>query len=132
MQKQKRLFMEAQAVISHLFIRVLCLIIVEYECLMRILEASGRDYTLGNRFLVLSFIIAAILCSLFPRKKWGYIIGIVTAAFNIIVKFYFVFSGHEHYPYWPIVWIGHSVVIIYFCIQGLLVIRSKQSLPHPE
>lgn len=127
MKLKNRLFMEAQAVISHSLIRALCLIIVEYECLMRILESSGKDYTTGNWLLASCYTLAAILCFFFPRKKWGYFIGIGAGAFNILIKFYFVFAGHEHYPYWPIVWISHSAVIMYFCIQGLLAIRSKQS-----
>ena len=119
------LFPEAQAAISHLFIRAICQFIVEYECAMRILEASGRDYRTGNSVMAAVYTLAGILCIVFPKKVYGYIIGIGTALLNIAIKFYFVFSGHEHYPYWPIVWISHCCVIIYFCVQGILASRRE-------
>ena len=126
MKFKKQLTMETQAVISHLLVRVLCLLIIEYECLMRVLEASGKDYQTGNWILASAFTIAAILCFFYPEKIWGYAIGIGFALFNIIVKFYFVITGHEHYPYWPIVWISQCLIILYFCIRAVLTIRHNK------
>lgn len=116
--------METQAVISHLVIRALCLIIIEYECLMRILEATGKNYQTGNWMLAIAFTAAAALCFFYPKKIWGYAIAIGFALFNIVVKFYFVFSGHEHYPYWPVVWISQCAIIIYFCIKSIRANRA--------
>lgn len=119
------LFPDAQAAISHLFVRAICQFIVEYECAMRILEASGRDYRTGNAVMAGVYTLAGILCIIFPKKMHGYIVGIGTALLHIAIKFYFVFSGHEHYPYWPIVWITHCCVIIYFCVQAILASRRE-------
>lgn len=119
MKIKNTLGMETQAVITHLVVRVLCLIIVEYECLMRILEATGKNYQTGNWILASAFTTAAVLCFFFPKKIWGYAIGIGFALFNIGVKLYFVITGHEHYTYWPIVWISQCLIIIYFCIKGI-------------
>jgi len=119
MKLKNKLTMEIQAVISHLILRALCLLIIEHECLMRIFEATGKNYQTGNWILTSGFTIAAILCFFYPKKIWGYAIGISFALFNIIVKLYFVIAGHEHYPYWPIVWISQCLIILYFCIKAL-------------
>jgi hypothetical protein len=53
------------------------------------------------------------------NRKIGLIIGTSAGIFNIIVKIIIVVSGHEHYPYWPIVWITQSAIVIYFCYKAL-------------
>jgi len=37
---------------------------------------------------------------------------------NVIVKIIIVATGHEHYPYYPIVWITQSSMVIYFCYKA--------------
>lgn len=131
MKVQNRYTMETQAAVSHMFLRVLCLLIIEYECLQRILEATGQDYQKGNWLLASGFAVSAILCLVYPAKIWGYLAGIGFAIFNIAVKCYFVIAGHEHYPFWPIVWISQCLVIFYFCVKGIQMVRKSREMATP-
>lgn len=113
----KKLRSETQAAMSHLVLRVLCLLIIEYDCARLVQQSSGKSVVIGNYILAslfgLGFIVSII------HRRIGLIIGMSAGIFNIIVKIIIVISGHEHYPYWPIVWITQSAMVTYFCYRAL-------------
>jgi hypothetical protein len=106
---------ETLAAMSHLLLRALCLLIIEYECVL-FFQQRNRALIFNSclaSIFVLGFIISMI------NRRIGLIIGMGAGIFNIIVKIIIVASGHEHYPYWPIVWITQSAMVTYFCYRAL-------------
>jgi hypothetical protein len=110
---------ESQAAISHLILRILCLLIVEHECARLVQESSGTPAIAGNYVLAALFLLAAVLCIIMPNKVVGYATGIIVATINIVAKVFIIFAGHEHFPYYPIVWISQCLLVVYFCYQAL-------------
>lgn len=110
---------ESQAAISHLVLRILCLLIVEHDCARLVQESSGTPAIAGNYILGALFLFAALLCIIMPNKAAGYATGMIVAAINIAAKVFIVFSGHEHFPYYPIVWITQCILVVFFCYQAL-------------
>ena len=113
----KKIRSETLAAMSHLLLRVLCLLIIEYDCARLVQQSSGRPAIIGNYILAslfgLGFIVSII------HRRIGLIIGMSAGIINIIVKIIVVISGHEHYPYWPIVWITQSAMVTYICYRAL-------------
>jgi hypothetical protein len=107
---------ETQAAMSHMLLRGLCMLIIEYDCARLIQEATGQPMIRGNIVLA-SLYVLGFLVSFFNRKV-GFIIGMVAGSINVIVKIVIVVTGHEHYPYYPIVWITQSMMVIYFCYKA--------------
>ena len=116
MKKFFQLKAEIQTALSHLLLRILCLLIIEYECANLVQQSSGTPAVMGN-YILSSLFAIALLLTLFKRKL-GLIIGMATGVINIIAKVVIIFSGHEHFPYYPIVWITQSVIVIYFCYKA--------------
>ena len=108
---------ETQAAMSHMLLRGLCMLIIEYDCARLIQGATGQPMIRGN-YVLASLYGLGFLVSFFNRKV-GFIIGIVAGSFNVIIKIVIVATGHEHYPYYPIVWITQSLMVIYFCYKVL-------------
>lgn len=108
---------EAKAAMSHLFLRVLCLLIIEYDCARLVQQSSGMPAVLGNYILASLFALGLILGLM--NRKIGWIIAMSAGAINILAKVIIVIRGHEHYPYFPIVWISQSAIVIYFCYKAL-------------
>jgi len=108
---------ETLAAMSHLLLRVLCLLIIEYDCARLVQQSSGRPAVIGN-YVLASFFGLGFIVSIIHRRI-GLIIGMSAGIFNIIVKIIIVVSGHEHYPYWPIIWITQSAMVTYFCYRAL-------------
>lgn len=118
---------ESQAAISHLVLRILCLLIVEHDCARLVQESSGTPAIAGNYILGSLFLFSAILCIIMPNKVVGYATGMIVAAINIAAKVFIVFSGHEHFPYYPIVWISQCLLVVYFCYQALKKTKSRKT-----
>jgi len=107
---------ETQAALSHLLLRVLCILIVEHDCAMLVQKSSGTPAVLGN-YVLASIFGLGLIVTLFHRKA-GLVIGMAAGIINIIVKVVIVTSGHEHFPLYPIVWITQSVLVTYFCYKA--------------
>ena len=116
--------LRSQAAISHLFLRILCLLIVEYECARLVQASSGTPALAGNYVLASLFSLALILCLMLPQQKIGYLIGLSVGTINIIAKIVIIISGHEHFPLYPIVWISQSLLVIYFCYRTLKAMKE--------
>lgn len=108
---------ETLAAMSHLLLRVLCLLIIEYDCARLVQQSSGRPAIVGNYILASLFGLEFIISIIY--RKIGLIIGMSAGIINIIVKIIIVISGHEHYLHWPIVWITQSAMVTYFCYRAL-------------
>ncbi|MCP4137080.1 MAG: hypothetical protein GY754_39290 [bacterium] len=104
---------ESKAAISHLLLRILCLLIIEYSCAQLVQESSGMPAVAGN--FVLSSIYGLGLILSVARIRFGYLIGMGAGGINLIAKIIIIFKGHEHFQYYPIVWITQSLIVIYFC-----------------
>ena len=37
---------------------------------------------------------------------------------SVIAKVIIIFGGHEHFPYYPIIWITQCVLVAYFCYMA--------------
>ena len=107
---------ETQAAMSHMLLRGLCMLIIEYDCARLIQQATGQPMIWGN-FVLASLYALGFLVS-FVNRKVGFIIGMVAGSINVIIKIIIVVTGHEHYPYYPIVWITQSLMVIYFCYKA--------------
>ena len=115
MNSLKKIRSETLAAISHLLLRALCLLIIEYEC-VQFFQPPSRALIFNSSLAavyLLGFIIVVI------NRKIGFIIGMIAGSINIIVKIIIVVSGHEHFPYWPVVWITQSAMVTYFCYRAL-------------
>lgn len=113
MKNLLRLKVEIQTALSHLLLRGLCMLIIEYECATLVQQSSGTPAVMGN-YILSSLYGIAFLTTLFKRKL-GLIIGMATGAINIIAKVLIIIRGHEHFPDYPIVWITQSAMVVYFC-----------------
>jgi hypothetical protein len=80
-------------------------------------SAAGQPMIRGN-FVLASLYGLGFLVGFFNRKV-EFIISIVAGSFNVIIRIVIVATGHEHYPYYPIVWITQSLTVIYFCYKAL-------------
>jgi hypothetical protein len=118
---------ETQAAMSHMLLRGLCMLIIEYDCARLIQEATGQQMIRGN-FVLASLYFLGFLVS-FINWKAGFIIGMVAGSFNVIIKIVIVATGHEHYPYYPIVWITQSLMVIYFCYKAF---KAEKVLVYAE
>jgi len=118
---------ETQAAMSHMLLRGLCMLIIEYDCARLIQEATGQQMIRGN-FVLASLYFLGFLVS-FINRKAGFIIGMVAGSFNVIIKIVIVATGHEHYPYYPIVWITQSLMVIYFCYKAF---KAEKVLVYAE
>jgi hypothetical protein len=107
---------ETQAAMSHMLLRGLCMLIIEYDCARLIQEATGQQTITGNYALASLYFLGFLVS--FVNRKVGFLIGMVAGSINVIVKVVIVASGHEHYPYYPIVWITQSLMVIYFCYRA--------------
>ena len=105
-----------QTAMSHLLLRVFCLMIIERECATLVQQSSGMPAIMGNYILASVFILAFLCC--FGNLKIGFMIGIIAGTINILAKIIIIINGHEHFPYYPIVWITQCLIIIYFCYRG--------------
>ena len=114
----------SQAAISHLFLRILCLLIVEHECARLVQASSGTPALAGNYVLASLFALALILSLMLPQRKIGYLIGLSAGTINIIAKIFIIISGHEHFPLYPIVWISQSLLVIYFCYRAFKAMKE--------
>jgi hypothetical protein len=112
----KKIKSETQAAMSHMLLRGLCMLIIEYDCARLIQQATGQPMIRGN-FVLASLYALGFLVS-FVNRKVGFIIGIVAGSINVIIKIIIVVTGHEHYPHYPIVWITQSLMVIYFCYRA--------------
>jgi hypothetical protein len=116
---------EAQAALSHLLLRVLCILIIEHACAQLVQQSSGTPAVAGNYVLAtlfgLGFVVALI------NRKIGFAIGIGAGIINIIVKMVVLISGHEHFPYYPVVWITQSVLVVFFCALACMAARRDKS-----
>ena len=118
---------ETQAAMSHMLLRGLCMLIIEYDCARLIQEATGQQMIRGN-FVLASLYFLGFLVS-FVNRNVGFIIGIIAGSINVIIKIVIVATGHEHYPYYPIVWITQSLMVIYFCYIAL---KAEKVLVYAE
>ena len=118
---------EAQAAMSHMLLRGLCMLIIEYDCARLIQETTGQPVIMGN--FVLSSLYALGFLVSFVNRKVGFIIGMVAGSINVIVKIVIVAKGHEHFPYYPIVWITQSLMVIYFCYKAF---KAEKTLVYAE
>jgi hypothetical protein len=109
--------------ISHTLLRVLCLLIIEYDCARLVEKSSGTPAVLGNYLLASVFGLGLVL--MLFRVKWGYMIGMFAGAVNVAVKVVIGITGHEHYPYWPIVWITQSLMVAYFSFMAYKSVRGE-------
>ena len=107
---------ETQAAMSHVLLRGLCMLIIEYDCARLIQQATSQPMIRGN-FVLASLYALGFLVS-FVNRKVGFIMGMVAGSINVIIKIIIVVTGHEHYPYYPIVWITQSLMVIYFCYKA--------------
>ncbi len=114
---------EDRAAMSHMLLRVLCILIIEYSCAQLVQQSSGTPAMIGNYILAGIFGLGLIV-SVFSRTI-GFIIGIGSGIINIIVKFIIIFAGHEHFPRYPIVWITQSALVVYFCAMALAAARIE-------
>jgi len=114
---------ETQAAMSHILIRALCLLIIEYECVQFFSPPSRA--LIFNSSLAAVYLLGFIIIMI--NRKIGFIIGIIAGSINIIVKIIVVVSGHEHFPYWPIVWITQSALVIYFCAVAFMAARRDNN-----
>jgi hypothetical protein len=108
---------------SHILIRALCLLIIEYECVQFFSPPSRA--LIFNSSLAAVYLLGFIIIMI--NRKIGFIIGIIGGSINIIVKIIVVVSGHEHFPYWPIVWITQSALVIYFCAVAFMAARRDNN-----
>jgi hypothetical protein len=107
---------EIQAAFSHLLLRTLCILIVEYDCARLVQQSSGAPAVVGNYILAALFGSALIL-SLINRKA-GLILGMSAGIINVAAKILIFITGHEHFPYYPVVWVMQSVMVAYFCFRA--------------
>ncbi len=105
-----------QAARSHLVLRILCLLIIEHECAQLVQKSSGTPAVLGNYILAAIFIGGLILS--FYNLKAGLMVGMIASGVNILAKIIIIFGGHEHFPYYPIVWITQNLLVFYFCFKA--------------
>ncbi len=105
-----------KSALSHLMLRILCLLIIEHECAQLVQESSGRPAVLGNYILASIYCLSLLLC--FNRMRIGLMIGIVASGVNVLAKIIIIFGGHEHFPYYPVVWITQSLLVAYFCFKA--------------
>ncbi len=107
---------ETQAAMSHLLLRTLCILIVEYDCARLVQQSSGTPAVIGN-YILASLFGSAFILSIINRKA-GFILGMSAGIINVAAKIVIAVSGHEHFPYYPIVWIMQSVMVAYFCFRA--------------
>lgn len=105
---------ETQAAMSHMLLRGFCMLIIEYDCARLIQAATGQQTILGNYVLAALYFLGFLVS--FINRKVGFLIGMAAGSINVIIKVVIVATGHEHYPYYPIVWITQSLMVIYFCV----------------
>ncbi len=117
MNSLRKIRSETLAAMSHLLLRALCLLIIEYECVLFFQQSLRNRAVIFNSSLASIFVLGFIISMI--NRRIGLIIGMSAGIFNIIVKIIIVVSGHEHYPYWPIVWITQSAMVTYFCYRAL-------------
>jgi hypothetical protein len=109
-----RLFsLPAQAALSHVFLRILVLLLVEGECARLVQQSSGKPAVLINFILIGIYSMAFVLAV--AKTSIGYLIGIFAGVINIMLKITVVFMGHEHFPNRPYLYIFQSLVVTYFC-----------------
>ena len=104
--------------LAHLLLRILCLLIIEHECAQLVQQSSGTPAVLGNYILASVYMVAFVLC--LAQMKAGLVIGIAASGINILAKIMIIAGGHEHFPYYPIVWITQCVLVAYFCYVALV------------
>jgi hypothetical protein len=107
---------EAQAAMSHMLLRALCMLIIEYDCARLIQKVTGMPAIAGNYFLTALYALGFLVS--FVNRKAGFVIGLIVGTMNVIVKVVIVVNGHEQYPYYPIVWITQSLMVVYFCYKA--------------
>lgn len=105
-----------QIALSHLLLRILCLLIIEHECAQLVQESSGTPAVMGNYILASIYSLGLILCMV--NLKAGLIVGMIASGINILAKVIIIFGGHEHFPYYPIVWITQCLLVAYFCYMA--------------
>ncbi|MHB8138981.1 MAG: hypothetical protein ACYDGO_11445 [Smithellaceae bacterium] len=114
-----------QAALSHLLLRVLCILIIEHACAQLVQQSSGTPAVAGN-YVLASLFGLGLIVALFNRKT-GFAIGIAAGIINILVKTVIVIAGHEHFPYYPIVWITQSALVAYFCAVAFMAARRDNN-----
>ncbi len=115
-----------QIALSHLLLRILCLLIIEHECAQLVQKSSGTPAVMGNYILASIYFFGSILCMV--NLKAGLIIGMIASGINILAKVIIILGGHEHFPYYPIVWITQCLFVGYFCYMALTHIPVKKKL----
>jgi len=111
---------------SHLLLRILCLLIIELECAQLVQKSSGAPAVLGNYILASIFLGGLILS--YYNVKAGLLVGMIASGINILAKVIIIFGGHEHFPYYPIVWITQSLLVAYFCFKA----HTNEGLSRPS
>ncbi len=99
--------------LSHLILRILVLLLVEGECAQLVQKSSGTPAVLGNFILTGIYALGFVLGA--AKLNMGYMIGMIAAVLNILIKVAVVIRGHEFFPYRPYLYIFQSLVVIYFC-----------------
>ena len=112
-----------QMALSHLLLRILCLLIIEHECAQLVQQSSGAPAVAGNYILACIYGIGFFLCLI--NLKVGLILGMAAAGINLTAKLIIIVGGHEHFPYYPVVWITQCVIVIYFCYLAFSSVRLK-------
>ncbi len=112
--------------LAHLLLRILCLLIIEHECAQLVQQSSGTPAVMGNYILASIYMLAFILCM--AHLKAGLVIGIVASGINILAKVIIIWGGHEHFPYYPVVWITQCALVAYFCYAALGRYRASDKL----
>jgi hypothetical protein len=107
---------EAQAAMSHMLLRALCMLIIEYDCAHLIQKVTGTPAIAGNYFLSSLYALGFLVS--FINRKAGFVIGMIAGTINGIVKVIILVNGHEQYQYYPIVWITQSLMVVYFCYKA--------------
>lgn len=112
---------KTQAAMSHMLLRGLCMLIIEYDC-ARLIQAATGQQTIAGNYVLASLYFLGFLTS-FVNRKAGFLIGMAAGSINVIIKVVIVATGHEQYPYYPIVWITQSLMVIYFCAVAFMAER---------
>lgn len=113
-----------RAALSHLLLRILCILIIEHSCAQLVQHSSGTPAVAGN-YVLASIFGLALVVALFNRKI-GFAVGIGAGIINIVIKTVIVIAGHEHFPYYPIVWITQSAMVAYFCAVAFAAARREK------
>ncbi|UCE55716.1 MAG: hypothetical protein JSV31_09780 [Desulfobacterales bacterium] len=84
-----------QTALSHLLLRILCLLRIEHECAQLVQKSSGTPAGMGNYILASIYSLSFILCMV--NLIAGLIIGIIASGINILAKI--IITGESNSDY---------------------------------